>query len=472
MILVLAAAGCSGAPGSFDDPIPVMTNVNVHDKTRQAAAKQAELANPTDPRRIAALYELTWVKGVEDYERVYAFEQLEKYDGENFRTKIARRVPAMVDWLTIKAVFDIAVKNKWSEFTPIVVQQYARPARGIVLTERPERGYLVKLNPGKTPEEVIFSVFVDTDKEWNTVQQVAAWTLLCRLMPRETLMNRLQSVQARTALVADLQAAAKDLGTVPTNREGVLWLMDWRAAKNAPAWWSWAKAKDVCTNLRPEQKAGLEMRHIPLLMRAQNSPSLRLSRQELYTKLLSMIPTEGHYVVSPSYDGQPPDYPQRISEYQKQLVWADLYVIYTAMSMMRNQPLALSQVFEIIDRDVADTSTEYGGVVTWKDDDISKPIEEQTLVVRYIPPALRDHDRKYVASDDLMNQVYYGFAHFHMHAQYYNNSDWAGPGRGDLDFADRTGLNCLLFTSIRKNIFNTDYYQPGRVVVDLGSVAR
>jgi hypothetical protein len=461
----LLASGC--AAQKYDDPIPLMTNTTVVDKTRMVAADQAEREMPNDPRRIAALYELTWIKGVEDHERVYAFNQLEKYDAQNFRRKIAQQVPAMADWVTISAVFDIAVKNGWTEFTPVVVQQYARVGRGVEVTQRPEREYLKKLNPGKTPEEVIWDVFTNAGKEWNSAQQVAAWELLCKLIPRGDLMRKLATVEPKSALVGDLKACASDLGTVPVNREGVLWLMDWRGDG---AYWSQAKA--ACQGLNGQQPEGLEMRHIPVFVRASKSVSFGMDKSALYAKVNSMIPAAGHYTVSPSYDGQPADYPQKLSEYAKQLSWGDLYVIYVALSVLQGQPELSREVFNLIDKDVADTSTEYGGVVVWKDGNTSLPIEKQAMEIRYVAPARRDHDRKYVSSDELVKLAYTGFAHFHLHAQYYENVDWAGPGRGDLDFADRLGFNCLLFTSIKKGIFNADFYQTGRVVVDLGSVGR
>ncbi len=475
---MLFVGGC--AAQKYDDPIPLMTNTTVIDKTRMRAAAQAEAEMPNDPRRIAALYELTWIKGVEDHERIYAFEQLEKYDAENFRKKIALQVPAMVDWITISAVFDMAVRNKWTEFTPVVVQQYARIGRGVEVTQRPERGYLTKLNPGKTPEEVIWEVFTNSGQTWSSAQQVAAWELLCKLYPRKELMAKLTGVQPKSALVGDLKASARDLGTVPVNKEGVLWLMHWTgqnfSASNKGQWTDdfWGRATAVCQGLSAEQKEGLELRHIPLFMRASKSASFKMGKAELYAKVVSLIPPAeaGHYTVSPSYDGQPPDYPQKIYEYAKQLSWGDLYVIYVSLSALQGQPELSRQIFDLIDKDVADTSTEYGGVVVWKDNDTSVPIEKQALEIRYVPPARRDHDRKYVSSDELVKLAYTGFAHFHLHAQYYNNTDWAGPGRGDLDFADRLGFNCLLFTSIKKGLFNADYYQTGRVVIDLGSVGR
>jgi hypothetical protein len=63
-------------------------------------------------------------------------------------------------------------------------------------------------------------------------------------------------------------------------------------------------------------------------------------------------------------------------------------------------------------------------------------------------------------------------AHYHFHAQEYKNSEFAGPGKGDIDTADRLDFNFLVFTFIDEKTLNVDFYQPGGVVVDLGTIKR
>ncbi len=49
---------------------------------------------------------------------------------------------------------------------------------------------------------------------------------------------------------------------------------------------------------------------------------------------------------------------------------------------------------------------------------------------------------------------------------------WAGPGPGDRNYANATRANCLVFTSVREDTLNVDFYRHGGVVVDLGVVRR
>ena len=85
---------------------------------------------------------------------------------------------------------------------------------------------------------------------------------------------------------------------------------------------------------------------------------------------------------------------------------------------------------------------------------------------------MREHDRKYLSPQRLIESLYTGAAHYHFHAQEFHNSDYAGPGRGDQDFANHLRFNCLVFTFIDHDRLNADYYQHDGVVIDLGTLAR
>ena len=43
---------------------------------------------------------------------------------------------------------------------------------------------------------------------------------------------------------------------------------------------------------------------------------------------------------------------------------------------------------------------------------------------------------------------------------------------GDLEYADETGANCLVFTYVKPDLLNVDFYRSDAVVVDLGTVQR
>ena len=77
----------------------------------------------------------------------------------------------------------------------------------------------------------------------------------------------LNAAPSTTPLVIDLKACAADLHTVPENREGVLWLSYIRDPKRKD-FWNAAKARVAL--LTPEQRDGLELRHLPLLIHARS----------------------------------------------------------------------------------------------------------------------------------------------------------------------------------------------------------
>jgi hypothetical protein len=43
---------------------------------------------------------------------------------------------------------------------------------------------------------------------------------------------------------------------------------------------------------------------------------------------------------------------------------------------------------------------------------------------------------------------------------------------GDFGYANSTRANCLVFTFIRRDTMNVDYYRHGPLVIDLGTVHR
>ena len=70
----------------------------------------------------------------------------------------------------------------------------------------------------------------------------------------------------------------------------------------------------------------------------------------------------------------------------------------------------------------------------------------------------------------MLAAAYPSLFHFHMHVQRHRNGDFAGPGFGDVNYADNTRANCLVFTFVRGDAMNVDFYRHGRVLVDLGVI--
>lgn len=462
--LVLAAvvgllAFSSAEAKQYDDPIAVMTSPQQDSGTRLKAARQAEERFPSDERRFVALNSMIWDRGFGTSERKYAIDQLIKYDEADFKRKLSRRIVLIENAEVLEYIFKLMMDRKWTDMTPTIVRQYARPARGVVEKDRIERAALETLNPGKTIEQVVFDVFCTADEQVEMSQRVAAWELLCRLTPRDQLLALLAKAPDSTAMVNDLRACAADLATVPTNKEGVLWLSYLRDPSRR-AWWASAQAR-VAT-LTDDKRAGLELRHILVLMNAPDRAAAK-DRATLIADLRTRLAAQEHYLLAPTYDGQAKDYPQQFGEVAAQLSWGDALVITTLLDAIQ-EPSVAATLLAQSERDKTDTGSEHGGALLFND--------AGRLYAKEFPAKIRQHNLKFISPPELIEAVYTGAAHYHLHAQETRNRDHAGPGRGDLEFATRLNFNCLVFTSIDKNTLNADYYQPGGIVVDLGVIKR
>ena len=111
-----------------------------------------------------------------------------------------------------------------------------------------------------------------------------------------------------------------------------------------------------------------------------------------------------------------------------------------------------------------DKTTEYGGIIRL---DAAGRFE----LVEHLP-RIRVADDRYHASQALFEDGYTALFHVHNHAQRYRNARFAGPHIGDMEYADETGANGLVFTFIDPRTINVDFYRHGAVIVDLGTITR
>jgi hypothetical protein len=156
--------------------------------------------------------------------------------------------------------------------------------------------------------------------------------------------------------------------------------------------------------------------------------------------------------------------PQRVDAFADRMTWGDALSALAAARVVADASIA-GPMFELAARDLADTSTEHGGLLVHEDGAIR--------VLHFPPrPAQRLHDRAFVASADMLARSTDALFHFHMQTQRWDNSRYAGPSQGDVRYARLHGVSCVVFTSTDRDTLNADYYQPDGVVIDLGSVSR
>ena len=462
VLLTTLLTGCT--PTTYDDPISVMLDRTAEYRSRRLAADQARRELYRDDRRAAALQRIVWEPGYPSWQRCDAVNQLVELSATRFRTMARRRLTQLDDWPTIRLILDLAVANRWTNFTPAVVRQYARQAHAIGDDQRPERLTLSKLNPHISIEQVVYEVLIGHGHDdVSLAERVAAWELLNRLVSPDRVGQLLGNAPATTTLIADLQACARQLGTWPTGREGVLWLAYLRDPTRRALW---QRAVDVARQLPPSDRGSVSLRHIGMLARL-GEDRLAMSDDQLVTQMTRYMTFAEHHgddrhavspQVNPGVVAGPP-----FDSTLLRLGWADLTNLSLVCEGLKDPHLTES-LFEQADADRLDTTTEHGGVLDLND-------SGQVVAVSY-PPQLRAHDRRFVPPPEMIEHLYAALAHYHFHAQDHDNRAYARPGSGDLKLAKRLPAMFVILTFVDQNRLNVDVHLPDGVVLDLGTIYR
>lgn len=370
-----------------------------------------------------------------------------------------------------------AAERQWVEYSGALVRSYARRWPSTPDDDRPERAALEALRPGQPIERIVLEVFLDPGEaalrtiDMNRRTRADAWDLLSRLDATGAVRmaaTRDQSLTARSEdgqrVLEDLRAGARDLGVIPITGDELAWLQALRqpASRN---WW--AEATAAVGQLSPEQRVGLRLRHIePLRWAAEMRPHwVDATREELLSELRMRL--DGRRVTRRTA-GVSGRLPERLEDHENVLTWGDALAILV-VDVAAHDSGVVRSVFAQISSDRSDRTTEYGGLLHVRaapDDDAG--LFEATL---FPPrPNERPADDQFIASADMIEQGVRTLAHYHFHAQRTNSATLAGPSGGDLDYADRYGVNCLVFTSVERGAVAADYYCAGGIIIDLGRI--
>ena len=263
----------------------------------------------------------------------------------------------------------------------------------------------------------------------------------------------------------DIMEAAFPLTCSQARQEGAL-----RMLRTGVAGDLWQRVEPIVADLDAAQRDGLQLRHLPVLHHiAERRPDL-LNRpaSSLYADLqrrLAQAQTHAR-----TRQGDPvADHPHQLAAWQDELVWADLLVIHLFAEMLEERDI-VDRWFAQADADLADRTTEYGGLIRLKPPDDGSASRPGPVLYE---PTVRRHANAYYPPATLILDGYTALAHYHFHAQRHDNRRHAGPSEGDLRvIGDRQQYNGLVLTFIDRDRLNIDYYQQGGVVVDLGTVYR
>jgi hypothetical protein len=460
-LLAYAGAGCTGMGNNstVDNPLPALQDVEQSPRVHYVAMELLDQQGPTDAY-VKTLQRMMWEPRYLPEVREAALERLEAIDQDQLKRTIRQYLPRITARAWHNRLCEIIVERGWIDLAPALISSWAVP-RKYEEQQRPEYLALLELYGTDEVVDVVFATFVESNKVSQQGLRMRCWQLLHRLGERGRLIELLnqEELAQDDPMLNDLRAGAVDLGIVPVVREEILWLRKIKTPQHADFWSDCVAAIE---SVPDDRRAELELRDIPIVVAAwRHRPELLVaSTAQLYAILQEQLADAKHYPRSTGYEGSG-RLRESLENQQDILRWGDLAAMVIAMEAMQ-VPEVVGHLLHYAERDRLDESTEYGGVIGLD--------EQGRFEVLEFPPRIRQHDRKFVASQEMFNASYTALFHFHYHVQELRNLENAGPGIGDHKYAQNTRANNLVLTYVKKGVLNIDYYRHGSLVVDLGVI--
>jgi hypothetical protein len=462
--LTLVLVQSCGAP-KIDNPVAVLNEPGRPGRDYLAAMATGDRA-PQDPQYRQALRRVVVSPNYVVEARRAAYSRLKEIDPAGLADTLEVHLPKMeaLEWR--RELCERIAEDQWREMTPTLIRAWAAPLAGWATLgkERPERLAIAAMYG----EDKVVDVLLESMAKANPITQANLRARCWELVLLEGQEERLRALLAdeaaigRDAMLLDIRAGTVDLGVLPRTREEILWLRSLRTPENAAFW---QEATAAATKLPAARRTNLELRDVPVLVAAaRHQPDLlTMSDEEIASRVTAATGGDRRPIYSPDFEGYSGGFSERLSSVREKLTWGDLAALALAVDAMR-VPELRAHLFETADRDRADTSTEYGGIIALDRSGRYDFIE--------FPSRSRANDKRYESPQELMDALYTSLFHVHLHAQSYDNRRYAGPHMGDFQFSDATRANCLVFSFIDADRLNVDYYRHGRTVVDLGTIER
>lgn len=486
-LLVLAVPlvlipGCSGSGETSGDPLVDARNEKLANWRRVDAVKAAWAEGDASRRASVreALKDQMWSHETPPEVRVAIIDTFASDTDPaglaDTRNELRGMLPVEPDREVVSAICRKIVAGQWTEFGPALVRSYSREVEKVSDDKRAERIALQSIAPNSTPERVAFDVFLrppedaaDAPIKLRERTRQSAWDLLARLDPTGAKRREwLDGASPEEPVVRDMRRLLGELRVVPISGGEITWMTSlFNPSNSAAAAWL-ARTTPVISSLRPEQADGLRMRHLEPIRWASTNRSdwMSASRAELLAELESRLKDREFRDRGETSSFKRP-VPSRLRDWSKHLSWADVLTILVVDDAIRS-PGAESAIFTQVEADQRDDTTEYGGIITLRDDPASF-----ARLVMYMPRGSeRAGDRRFFAPQELIDASELALAQYHFHVQTWRNSDFAGPSVEDLQFVSRFGRTCLVLSGVAEGRLNIDFCQPDGAVIDLGMIER
>lgn len=453
---------CSGRNvRQFQDPVAAATDRDLASRENLAALQQARDTAYDDPERIEMLKEIISGPQSSLEMRTLAFTQLEEFNSEMARQVLHYRLPTHRSWSFIDWVCDLIVQRRWTDMTPSLVRSLDRFSPAFEDEDRPERRALLALHEGKDLRQIVADLVLTVpDNAVHEQWRQNAWELLNRLGPADPWAPRLAALKTDDPFLITLRDAYNELGVIARTREEVRWVEYLARPENAAVRES---ARQIVARIDPAYRADLRPRHLGTLVAVNRIEPrwLDWSSQDIVSHMNARLIGREHFhpdsliTVRAQNTG-----PQSFKYWHEQLSWPDLLTVLLA-DRITHDPAVQAQLLAQARRDHQDESTEYGGLLTISADGVPQAV--------LYPPIHRSHDRKFYAPDAMVADGYEAPFHYHFHVQEQRNREYAGPGQGDMQYANSMSVAAVVFTYIKPDRLNADFYTQNKVVIDLGT---
>ena len=455
--------GCStGAP---DDPAAILADARQPlDRHRMAIMVLETTATPETTLRV-----LKGMIGSDEYDlaaRVLAYERLRVLNPDVLESMLELQLPRITrtDWR--EWVCEAIARDSWTDLTPTLIRAWARPVAGWTMAskERPERLALVSIFGEDRVADVLMQVMLDANPVTAVNLRTRCWELLVAEGSDETLRTLVveAKVLPNDGMMRDLREVERATGMLPSNREEILWARALCMSDRETYLKEVSEAIDALPEVR---RTSLEFRDLAVVHAAfKHEPELlSLDPERVIAQVQKVVRSTERRLASPTFEGWPGTYTEALHEVAADLDWADAAALALAIKAM-SVSAVVEHIFDQADRDLIDSTTEFGGVMALDD--------RGRFVLKECVPRQRQGDNQYLPPQEAFDRGYTALFHYHNHAQKYDNREYAGPHLGDFAYANSTRANCLVFTFLSSREMNVDFYRHGKVVVDLGSIKR
>lgn len=459
----LALPGCASRP--IDPVASLSSSAEVPEKQMRAIEMLKEQQPLSEPAKVA-LRRVLFGQGFNLATRQAAFDLLMVADRDGMRDTLQTNIVRMDSFEFRRWVLEQIGARDMKDYTTVVVNSWAGPVPswGPDDKKRPEYEAMAQMYGADKVGDALFAVMMEANPTRQAGLRARTWELLMRIGERDRLKQLVIDSTARPddVMLRDIRKLVQDFGILPETREELLWLAKLRQSAT-PAYWQ--MASEALKQVPEEQKRNFELRGVPVVIAAaSHSPGLlKKSQEELYVGLVATLKERGAGKFTANFTGFESGRTEALAMQREQVKWIDLVAVSLAIEML-GDPAVREKLFDLADRDHQDRRTEYGGVIRIRDDGAYEVVE--------VRPRETGSDIRFQAPQELFDMGYTALFHFHMHAQEFENGNYAGPHLGDFGYADSTRANCLVFSFIKRDELDADFYRHGKVVIDMGVFRR